>query len=375
MEEEHVAFGPDIDFPAHILGDIENPFLEPFARGAGDDMDRAHVDSDQELGHRDHLIGIADQSDLFAVEILVHIGNHVHQLAPFHHDLVRYRGAGDGPQGIDETIGGRKTERHVEDRAGDLALGVKEPCRIRRTPFAQGEGADGVTAVLDVVNRGPGVGKHLVFAGERAIEHPRGIGKHVDVHPDHGGDLFDLLHIRGLDPAGNDIDLAVFLPRWLGQGGHRLDHIGKAGDMRADVAGGRCTEDRLALGNLLFLHCLVEDLRQVIADRLGQTGGVDGDHFRFIDREDIIDRLQQVGLSAEDRRTLGKRAGGGGNRFFVVAGQGAAMVGAASLRAVTVGQTSFYSQGRIHGADRLTGLGRVYHQSRPLRYLFWCVSQ
>ena len=49
----------------------------------------------------------------------------------------------------------------------------------------------------------------------------------------------------------------------------------------------------------------------------------------------------------------------GHDRLLVVPGQGGAVVGAATLGPVAVGETSLDAKGRVHGADGLAGLGRV----------------
>ena len=69
--------------------------------------------------------------------------------------------------------------------------------------------------------------------------------------------------------------------------------------------------------------------------------------------------LQQIGLAAEDGRAFGERTGAGHHRFLVMPGQGAAVIGAAALRTVAVRQAVMDAESRIHGADRLTGLGRI----------------
>ena len=107
---------------------------------------------------------------------------------------------------------------------------------------------------------------------------------------------------------------------------------------------------------------LGDDLRDVVADGLRQAGRVDGDHVRVVDGEDVLDRLEQVRLAAEDRRAFGERAGGGHDRLLVVPGERAAVIRAAALRAVAVRQAVVDAQGRVHGPDRLAGLGRIDRQ-------------
>ena len=70
--------------------------------------------------------------------------------------------------------------------------------------------------------------------------------------------------------------------------------------MGADIARCWCPDDMFAFRDLSFCLCLDGDLLQVVTDGLGQTGGVYGDNFRFIDRENILNCLQEVGLTTEN---------------------------------------------------------------------------
>ena len=76
---------------------------------------------------------------------------------------------------------------------------------------------------------------------------------------------------------------------------------------------------------------------------------------------------QQVGLAAEDAGTLGERAGGRHDRLAEVPRQHAAVIGAAALRTVAVGQAGVDPQRRVHGADGHARLGRVDRQGGALR--------
>ncbi len=91
-----------------------------------------------------------------------------------------------------------------------------------------------------------------------------------------------------------------------------------------------------------------------------------GDYLRIVQREDVRQRLEHVRLAAEHRGTLGERAGGRADGFLVVAGQGAAVIGAAALGAVAVRQAAVDAERRVHGADGLAGLGRVDGQGLAL---------
>ena len=152
--------------------------------------------------------------------------------------------------------------------------------------------------------------------------------------------------------------------------------LAKPGDVRADVAGSVGVNDILARRDLLLVARLADDLRDVVADGLRQAGRVHGDHVGLVDREDVLDRLEQVRLAAEDRGPLGEGAGGGHDRLLVVPRERAAMVGAAALRAVAVRQAAMDPQGRVHRADRLAGLGGIDGQRLAFDDLrWWCVAE
>jgi hypothetical protein len=83
-----------------------------------------------------------------------------------------------------------------------------------------------------------------------------------------------------------------------------LDHVGVARHVGSHVAGGVAVDDQLAVRNLAVVEGLLADLHHVVADGLGEAGGVDRDHLRVVDREDGLDGREQVGLSAEHRRAF-----------------------------------------------------------------------
>jgi hypothetical protein len=165
------------------------------------------------------------------------------------------------------------------------------------------------------------------------------------------------------------------LPCFLGESGHGLDHVGEAGHMGAHITGRGGADDVLALGNLPFPKRLGLDLFQIIADGLGETRGIYGDDLRLVHGKDVVDGLEQVGLTAEYRSAFGKRAGGGGDGLLVVPCQRASVVGTATLGTVAVRQAPVDAQGCVHGPDGLAGLGRIDRQGAALGYFFWCMSQ
>ena len=135
-----------------------------------------------------------------------------------------------------------------------------------------------------------------------AIHHARGVGEHDALYPHHPHDALDFLHIRGLDEAGDDIDLIDPLPRMLGEVlDHALGHGGEPRDVRALEARRIGMDYPLAFGDLPLGLCLVDDLWQVVTDHLGEARRMDRDHVRPVDGKDVVDRLDQVGLSPEYR--------------------------------------------------------------------------
>ncbi|MPN32202.1 hypothetical protein SDC9_179678 [bioreactor metagenome] len=77
---------------------------------------------------------------------------------------------------------------------------------------------------------------------------------------------------------------------------------------------------------------------------------------RVVGGEHGVEALEQVGLPAEHRGTLGERAGRGHHRLLEVPGQMAAVIGAAPLRPMAIGQATVDAEGGVQSADRLAGL-------------------
>jgi len=371
VQQEHVAGGAHVHLAGNAGGELLDALLELLARRSGDDVHGPHVDGHQELHHADELVGIAAEGDLLVVIVLGGVAHHVHELAALAVDVVGHGRAGHDAQGVDEAVGGGQSEGNVQHLAGHLALGVQVARGVGAAPLAQGERAHGVAGLDELLHGHAALGEHVVLAGERTVQNARGVGEERDGHVHQPGQALDLLHVGGLHPAGNDVDLAVLPARALGELGHALAHAGEAGDMAAHVRGGVAVDDVLALGNEPLLGRLVADLLDVVADGLRQARGVHGDDLGVVDGEDVLDGLQQVGLAAEHARALGEGAGGCGDRLLVVPGQRAAVIGAAALAAVTVGQAAVDAQRRVHGADGLTGLGRIDGHGVAVHDLFW----
>jgi hypothetical protein len=94
MQEEHVGLGPcrTLRFRDVAAERFADARLETLAGRAGDDVDRTHVERHQKLGERNELVRIAEQGHAFAVEVLVHVGDHVHQAAALVGDRIWARG-------------------------------------------------------------------------------------------------------------------------------------------------------------------------------------------------------------------------------------------------------------------------------------------
>ena len=145
--------------------------------------------------------------------------------------------------------------------------------------------------------------------------------------------------------------------------------------MRTDIAGRIAVNHHFAFRDMSFVVRRRRDLRNIIADGFRQTRGVYGDDIRIIDRKHIVNGLQQIALTAKDRRPFCKRTGPGHHRLFIMFGQRTAVIGATSLRAVTVRQAPMDAQGRIHRPDRLTGFRRVDRQGTAFFNFFRGMSK
>ena len=135
--------------------------------------------------------------------------------------------------------------------------------------------------------------------------------------------------------------------------------------MRTDVAGCVGVEYALAFGDQTIGVGLFDDLRDGVADGFGEARRMHGDHVGFVDREDVVDRLNKVRLSAEHRGALGKRTAAGHDRLFVMPRERAAVIRTASLRTVRMRQAAMHPQGCVHRADRLAGFRRIDRQRLP----------
>ena len=272
------------------------------------------------------------------------------------------------PQRVDEAVRRGQADRQVEDVAADSALGIEELGRRSRAIGAQGYRGLGVPHPPDVLEPGPSLGIHLEMPGKGGVQDPARVGQHRIGYFHRLEEALELGHVRGLDPAGKDGEPVAPLARRLREvvdegSGHR----GEARDVAADVARRIRVEHDSPRRYLALRRRLPDDLRQIVPYRLGETGRVDGDDIRIVEGEDRVEGLEEIALSAEDRRPFGEGGGGGHDGFLVVPGQGAPMVGAAALRAVAMGQAAMHAQGRVHGSDGLAGLGGIYRQGLARR--------
>src|ERR1035437_5065899 len=113
-------------------------------------------------------------------------------------------------------------------------------------------------------------------------------------------EALDLSHVGGLHPAGQYIDLLFLFGGRLGKVmDQRFRHVGKACDMRADIAWSIRVNDVLPLRNLALALCLADDLDHIVTDGLRKTSGVNGDHLRTVNVEHGLDCLEKVRLTAE----------------------------------------------------------------------------
>ncbi len=166
---------------------------------------------------------------------------------------------------------------------------------------------------------------------------------------------------------------------WLARLGkvihHALDHVGEAGDMGPHIAGGVGMNDVFPRRDLALIPGLGDDLRDVVPDGLRQAGGMNRNDVRLINRENIVNGLEQIGLPSEHGGAFGEGRRRRDRRLLEVPAQGAAVVGVAPLGAVAVGQAIMDAQGGVHRPDGLAGLGRVNGQGRAFRDFFWRMSQ
>ena len=94
MPQQHVAPCLDVDWAAQRCREVLDAAFELDVGRAGDDVDRLHVDCDEEFSQSDELVGVSDQGNFLSMEVLVHVGDHVHQLAALSCDRVGHLHAG-----------------------------------------------------------------------------------------------------------------------------------------------------------------------------------------------------------------------------------------------------------------------------------------
>src|SRR5271157_3786145 len=113
------------DLVCQITKHRGDSLVEVLARRAGNDVDGNHVEVDQKFGHRDELVGVAEEGDALAMEILVHVGDDVEDPAPLIDDRVGDVPAVEVPERGDEAVGRPQTDRQLEQLAGDLTFGLQ----------------------------------------------------------------------------------------------------------------------------------------------------------------------------------------------------------------------------------------------------------
>ena len=312
--------------------DFMDAVFKRAARRSGEDVFRIEPEFHREAGHAHHHVRIAEDGDGHVVEILADIRDGIQQAAAFGVDGGGHLDLGDATERVDVEVGVHQADGGVEFLVGHLAFLQQLLRRRVGGELAEGEGLDGIAHAPDLGHRRAALGIHLVNAGLGKIEHVRGVRAQGELHAELVGEPLELAHVAGVEPAGHDVDavggLAGLFRQVVDDAGA---HVGEAGDVRADEARGIAMDHRLAFRDLALVAGLLDDGGNVIADDLREAGGVDGDDFRIIDREDVDERLLQVGHAAEDRGSLGERAGGGGDRFLEVAREVTAVIGAATL--------------------------------------------
>ena len=88
------------------------------------------------------------------------------------------------------------------------------------------------SGAADLFHRRAALGIEVVCSCLRRIENVRGIGKHDDLHAHAMRETLDLSHVRGLHPAGQDVDLLFLVGcRFCKVMHQRLRHVGKSGDV------------------------------------------------------------------------------------------------------------------------------------------------
>jgi len=107
-------------------------------------------------------------------------------------------------------------------------------------------------------------------------------------------------------------------------------------------------------------------LAEVVPDDFRQAGRVNRHDIGGIDREILLIDSIRLAWPPKTEAPSVKELDVAIMWVFIMPGQGAPMVGAASLRTVAVGKAVVNAQ-RVHGPHGLAGLGRVDRQGRSLR--------
>ena len=130
VHEEHVGAGAlaKLGF-GHAAGQRGlDPLIELLARRAGDDVDGPHVEVGEELGQRNELVGVAPQRHALAVEVLVHVGDHVHQPAALVVDRRRHLRPDLPAERVDEAVGCPQADGQFQQLEWHFELGVELLC-------------------------------------------------------------------------------------------------------------------------------------------------------------------------------------------------------------------------------------------------------
>ena len=301
--------------------------FEPFSGGTADNVHRFHIQVHEEFCERDQIIRVAEKCNLFAVEVLFHIGHQIDQASSFVRDRFRYFYPCCLAQCHQEAVGCPESYGNVFRPERHLAFLVERNRARLRGETAQCDAILAVAGAFQCRYRDTAFRVKHMLAGLRSIEHIRCVGKELDRHTKLFGEPLDFPHVGRLHPSGHDVDLIeLFSCRFGKLLGHGCDHVGVAGDVRADKAWCRGIDHVFSFRNLAVNLCLGDNLLQVVPDRFRKTGRVDGNQVRLVDSKDIVDCRYKVCLASEYRGAFRERACCSHDRLFVMACQGAAMV-------------------------------------------------
>src|SRR5208282_3242357 len=99
---------------------------------AGNDVHRFHIQAHQEIAERDELVGISKQRHPLAVDVLMHVGDHVEQSSAFVRDDIRNLYSGHDAHRLNEAIRRLQADRQLKHLVGYFALFFQRAGGARR---------------------------------------------------------------------------------------------------------------------------------------------------------------------------------------------------------------------------------------------------